>query len=303
MFQLQCVAVAVCRSCNPTSILIISWYSTTKAQISKNSSICSNLKKILTTLDESLRVIHTHKNTHTYGSFFRLLILTQCRLHMHTLCIKFECASSLVAVRIVCIKLPAVWTACCISGEQLEGGRLAVSPFISERYTRVSISLIFSPKICFAWKLFYLCLFCSKYDDNTSKISQLKVCIPTRYASITVVNMPVLYLFPYNIWDHRPLDPCTYCVCFPTNMITTSPHFPRLWYEIHIFYFYFYFVVGRPLFPTTKSFMSCPILLSLTLTPLSVSTGGTKVPSVLTLRGIRCGESRDDIRWLRMRLV
>ena len=32
------------------------------------------------------------------------------------------------------------------------------------------------------------------------------------------------------------------------------------------------FVVGRPLFPTTKSFMGCPLLLSLTQTPLSVVT-------------------------------
>jgi len=33
--------------------------------------------------------------------------------------------------------------------------------------------------------------------------------------------------------------------------------------------------------------MGCPLPLSLTLTPLSVGTGDTKVPSVLTLRGIR----------------
>ena len=65
----------------------------------------------------------------------------------------------------------------------------------------------------------------------------------------------------------------------------------------------FYLLVGRPLFLTTKSFMGCPLPLSLTLTPLNGGTGGTKIPSVLTLRGIRCGGSRVAIRWLRMQLV
>jgi len=35
--------------------------------------------------------------------------------------------------------------------------------------------------------------------------------------------------------------------------------------------------------------MGCPLPLSLALTPLSVGTGGTKMLSVLTLRGIRRG--------------
>jgi len=33
------------------------------------------------------------------------------------------------------------------------------------------------------------------------------------------------------IWGNLPLDLRTYCVCFPTNMMTTRPQFPRLWYE------------------------------------------------------------------------
>jgi len=88
------------------------------------------------------------------------------------------------------------------------------------------------------------------------------------------------------------------------------------------------FVPESPIFSNLQicrlleSFMGCPPL-SLTLTKprdrtlipkyrfnktkqqthSSLGTGGTKVPSVLTFRGIRHGDSRDAIQWLRMRLV
>ena len=112
-----------------------------------------------------------------------------------------------------------------------------------------------------------------------------------------------IYLFSFK-YKATTLLICVHAVSVLPKIWWRRVHnFPDSGTRVHIFYFYFCFVVGRPLFPTTKPFMGCPLPLSLTLTPLSVGTWGTRLSWVLTLRGIRRGGSRDAIRWLRMRLV
>jgi len=150
-----------------------------------------------------------------------------------------------------------------------------------------------------------LCVSCvcllKKWWQYIKKIPT-RVCTSTRHASITVVNMSVLCLFP---WNMRPLPSWSgyiqslFSYKYDSDASTFSP--PPV-QESMWFRFSFTFLSGGR-FPTIKSLMGCPLPLSLSLTPLSVGTGGTKVPSVLTLGGIRRGGSRDAIRWLRMRLV
>ena len=71
---------------------------------------------------------------------------------------------------------------------------------------------------------------------------------------------------------------------------------------VHMVLVLVFLVVGRPLFPTTKSFMGCPLTHSFTLYSLFFVVQATTLPWALVFEGIRRGGSRDAIGWLRMRL-
>jgi len=97
-----------------------------------------------------------------------------------------------------------------------------------------------------------------------------------RCTSIPIVSMSVLYLFSLK-HDATTLLLCVHTVSvFLRIMMTMFQQFSRLTCRIcvlfHIFFIKFCFVVGKPLFPATASFMGFP----LTLTPLSVLSTNTQ---------------------------
>jgi len=168
---------------------------------------------------------------------------------------------------------------------------------------------------------------------NVLTVSTWKVCITQVRLHNRRVHVRAMPVF-LKIWCHAPLALCTCCVCFAKNVMTMCQQFLRLWYVSPCglgFVWFFWregvffsnqivhpnlvresiwslfqicFVVGRPIFLTTKSFMGSALPRFLTLTSLSVGVQGTRLPwaLVLTTEGIRRGGFWDAIQWLRMRL-
>jgi len=107
------------------------------------------------------------------------------------------------------------------------------------------------------------------------------------------------------VWHHPGTLPyptcCVYMLClfcwkYDDDVSTIPPNPVR---ECILSRFSFCFIVGRPLFLTTKLFMGCSLPLALTLTSLFVGVRRSRLPWALVLKGTRCERSYNRFRrWI-----
>jgi len=131
---------------------------------------------------------------------------------------------------------------------------------------------------------------------------------PWRYAPrqmLTVVLHDGHPIYTIKVRPQANLALCTCCDNYDKNMMMMRPQFSRLGYVSPYGLSLVLLCCREPAFSNYQIVhgLSPALPLSLTLTPLSVGTWGTRLPWVLALTRIRHGGSRDTIQWLRTRLV